>query len=85
MNNVKIVVPSTEDVKKLLVIAMNDKMLRLQNIGELLGMKWVDSLLPKCENEPEWGFEGLKIFFEKYEINGQDTFVDALKKLDKYY
>ena len=81
MNNEKIAVPSKEEVKTLLVFAMNDKNIHMETIGELLGMKLVDTLLPKFKNEPEWGYEGLRLFFNERGINGQNTFEEALEKL----
>lgn len=81
MNDNKIVVPTKEEVKKLIRIAMDDSIIHIQTIGELLGMKLVDSLLPIIKGEPEWGFDGLKVFFNEQGINGTDTFEEALKKL----
>ncbi len=81
MKNEKVIVPATEEVKKLLEVAMDDKIIHLQTIGELLGMKWVDSLLPKIKGEPEWGYEGLKAFLADHGIEGSDSFKEALAKL----
>lgn len=77
----KMILPSKGEVIKLLAIAMNDQTIHMQTIGELLGMKWADSLLPKIKGEPEWGCDELKKFFDEAGINGSDTFVEALEKL----
>lgn len=76
-----VAIPSKVEVEKLLEIAMNDKIINMETIGELLGMKWVDSLMPKIKGEPEWGYEGLKIFFIEHSIEGSDSFKNALDKL----
>lgn len=81
MSDKTIAIPSEAEVKKLLEIAMNDKIIHMESVGELLGMKWVDSLLPKIKDEPEWGYEGLKKFFIDHEIEGTDSFKEALDKL----
>ena len=81
MSDKTIAIPSETEVKKLLEIAMNDKIIHMESVGELLGMKWVDSLLPKIKGEPEWGYEGLKKFFIDHVIEGTDSFKDALDKL----
>ena len=76
-----IAIPSKAEVKELLEIAMNDKIIRMESVGELLGMKWVDSRLPKLNGEPEWGYEGLKRFFANHGIESADSFKEALDKL----
>ena len=81
MSDKTIAIPSEAEVKKLLEIAMNDKIIHMESVGELLGMKWVDSLMPKIKGEPEWGYEGLKIFFIEHSIEGSDSFKNALDKL----
>lgn len=81
MSDKTIAIPSEAEVKKLLEIAMNDKIIHMESVGELLGMKWVDSLLPKIKGEPEWGYEGLKKFFNYHGIEGSDSFTEALGKL----
>lgn len=77
----KIIMPSKEDVIRLLSFAAKDNITHMTTVNELLGMKLVDSWLPKTEAEPEWGFEGLKQFFMEHKIEGTDTFEDALLKL----
>ena len=81
MSDKTIATPSEAEVKKLLEIAMNDRIIHMETVGELLGMKWVDSLLPKIKGEPEWGYEGLKKFFIDHRIEGTDSFKEALDKL----
>lgn len=81
MSDKSVAIPSKAEVEKLLEIAMNDRIINIETIGELLGMKWVDSLMPKIKGEPEWGFEGLKIFFIEHGIEGADSFKKALDKL----
>ena len=76
-----VAIPSKVEVEKLLEIAMNDKIINMETIGELLGMKWVDSLMPKIKGESEWDYEGLKIFFIEHSIEGSDSFKNALDKL----
>ena len=76
-----VAIPSKVEVEKLLEIAMNDKIINMETIGELLGMKWVDSLMPKIKGESEWEYEGLKIFFIEHSIEGSDSFKNALDKL----
>lgn len=73
--------PSKEDVKKLITFTMNAHIIHMKTVDELLGMKWVDSLLPKNKEEPEWGYDGLKKFFDEFGIKGSDTFKEALEKL----
>lgn len=82
MDNQNVIVPTKEEVKKILEYGINDQIYKLENVGEFLGMKLVDSLLPKLKCEPEWGFEGLKIFFENNSIDASCTLEDALSKLD---
>lgn len=81
MSDKKTIVPSKEDVKKLLTFAMNDQITHMKTVGELLGMKLIDSLMPKIKGEPEWGYDGLKKFFDESGINSSDTFMEALEKL----
>lgn len=81
MSDKAIAIPSKAEVKKLIKIAMNDKIIHMESAGELLGMKWVDSLLPKFKDEPEWGYEGLKKFFIDHGIESTDSFKEALDKL----
>lgn len=81
MNKHNIIVPSKEEVQKLLQININSKLIKIDTVGELLGMKFVDSLLPKTQIEPEWGFDGLKLFFENHSINPSLSLQEALNKL----
>ena len=81
MNENKVIIPTKEEIITLLTIAKNDKIIHIQTISELLGMKWVDSLLPKIKGEPEWGYEGLRKFFIDHSIDGSCTFGEALEKL----
>lgn len=50
-------------------------------MGELLGIKLTDSLLPNMKTDPEWGYDGLKEFYKAYGINVTDTLKEALAKL----
>ena len=81
MNNNKTIIPTKEEVIKLLSIIIEDKTIHMETIGELIVMKWTDSILPKIENEPMWGYEGLCKFINSYQINTKDTLKDALDKL----
>ena len=76
-----IIIPTKEEVIVLLNIAKIDKSIHMHTISELLGMKWVDSLMPKIKGEPEWGYEGLRQFFIIHSIDGSYTFEEALEKL----
>ena len=60
MSENKVIIPTKEEVVTLLHIAKNDKIIHMNTVNELLGMKWVDSLMPKIKGEPEWGYEGLR-------------------------
>ena len=79
--NQEYAIPNKDEVKALLAITLNDKIVPTQTIGDLLGIKWVDSLLPKIKGEPAWGYEGLKTFFMNHEIDAKDTLEEALRKL----
>ena len=81
MSENKVIIPTKEEVIALLTVAKNDKIIRMQTVSELLGMKWVDSLIPKIKGEPEWGYEGLREFFVNHSIDGSCTFGEALEKL----
>ncbi len=50
MNDEKIIIPTKEEVKKLLMTTMNDKILQKQTIGELLGMKLIHYCLKSKMN-----------------------------------
>ncbi len=79
MDNVKM--PTREEVTKLLTLMINSPVVHEKTIGELLGLKLVDSLLPPMKGEPEWGYEGLKEFFLMHNIVSNDTLGEALEKL----
>lgn len=81
MNNNETIIPTKEEVIKLLSMIIEDKTTHTETIGGLLGMKRIDSILPKTENEPKWGYEGLCKFINLYQINTMDTLQDALDKL----
>lgn len=81
MNTEKIVSPTTDEVKKLLAVAINDKVIGEKTIGALLGMKLVESTMPKFNNEPDWDYKGLRQFFLEHGIESSDTIEEALKKL----
>ena len=55
MSDEKIIIPTKEAVQKLLAYESEHKIVGIQTIGELLGMKLVDSLLPKIKGESAWG------------------------------
>ena len=48
-------------------------------------MKWGDSLLIKFKNEPDWGYEGLRFFFEENGVKSQDTFKETLGQFTRNY
>lgn len=81
MSDKKIIIPTKEEVKKMLEYAINSDIIPYETMGELLGMKWTDSLLSNVKIGPEWGYDGLLEFYKIYGINGTDTFKDALAKL----
>lgn len=82
MSEKKVIIPTKEEVVTLLNVAKNDKIIHMKTVNELLGMKWVDSLMPKIKGEPEWGYEGLREFFIIHSIDGSCTFEEALEKLN---
>lgn len=82
MNENEIILPSKEEVILLLNIAKNDKTLHMQTVNELLGMKWVDSPMPKTKGEPKWEYEGLRKFFINHSIDFSSTFEQALETLN---
>ncbi len=81
MSTEKIIVPTKEAVQKLLAYEIEHKIVGIQTIGELLGMKLVDSLLLKIKGEPSWGYEGLRVFCVDNGIDAKDTLEEALRKL----
>ena len=81
MSDEKIIVPTKEAVQNMLAYEIENKIVGIQTIGELLGMKLVDSLLPKIKGEPAWGHEGLRAFCVDNGIDANDTLEEALRKL----
>lgn len=81
MREEKIIIPTKEEVKKMLEYAINSDIIHYETMGEILGMKWTDSLLPNVKLGPEWGYEGLQEFYKFYKINLTDTLKEALAKL----
>lgn len=79
----EIIVPTKTEVKKLLTLIISRDFIKEQTVGELLGLKWVDSLMPKIKGEPEWGYEGLNQFFIDNDIAPTCTLKEALDKLNK--
>lgn len=79
----EIIVPTKTEVKKLLTLMISRDFIKEQTVGELLGLKWVDSLMPKIKGEPEWGYEGLNQFFIDNDIAPTCTLKEALDKLNK--
>jgi len=68
------------DVIKLLEVAKKN---RTSKIGELLGMKYLDKLLPRIKGEPDWGYDELEKFFTEHGIENSETIDEALTKLNK--
>ena len=81
MSDEKIIVPTKEAVQNMLAYEIENKIVGIQTIGELLGMKLVDSLLPKIKGEPAWGYEGFRAFCVDNGIDAKDTLEEALRKL----
>ena len=81
MNEEIIIIPTKEEVKKMLEYAINSDIIHYETMGELLGIKLTDSLLPNMKTDPEWGYYGLKEFYKAYGINCTDTLAEALAKL----
>ena len=79
----EIIVHTKKEVKKLLTLMISRDFIKEQTVGELLGLKWVDSLMPKIKGEPEWGYEGLNQFFIDNDIAPTCTLKEALDKLNK--
>lgn len=82
MSENKVIIPTKEEVIMLLTIAKSDKIIHMQSVSELLGMKWVDSLMPQIKGEPDWGYEGLREFFLNHSIDFSCSFEEALEKLN---
>ena len=73
----KVIMPSKEEVQKLLDVAINMKgtVSQMQTVGELLGMKLLDEALPKSSLEPKRRFLG------EHGITSANTLKEALEKL----
>ena len=84
MNKNEIIIPTKDEVIKLLTIAKNDEIIHMQTVSELLGMKLLDSYMPKIKGEPKWGYGGLKKFFVDYDIDFSCDFEEALEKLNTH-
>ena len=79
----KIVIPTKAQVEALLQAAIKTQHIdHMKTMGDLLGMKWVDSLLPKLPIEPEWDYYGLRQFCDENGISNTDTCEQALEKLN---
>ena len=55
MSEEKIIIPTKEEVKKMLEHAINGDIIHYETMGELLGRKLTDSLLPNMKTDSEWG------------------------------
>ena len=82
MNQKEVIIPTKDEVITLLTIAKDDYTMQLQSVGELLEMKLADSFIPKINGTPEWGFEGLSIFFNDYAIDDSFSIEEALERLN---
>lgn len=82
MKKKEIIMPTKDEVITLLKIAKGNNTIQLQTVGELRGMKYVDSFMPKIKGTPEWGFEGLSKFFNDYAIDDSFSIQDALERLN---
>lgn len=82
MSDKKIIIPTKEEIIKMLEYSINNGAIHYETMGEILGTKMIDdSLLPDVKIGPEWGYEGLKEFYKMYGINVTDTLKEALAKL----
>lgn len=79
----EIIIPAKDEVKQLLVLMIESNFISEQTVGDLLGLKWIDSLMSKIKGEPEWGYEGLNQFFIDNDIAPTCTLKEALDKLNK--
>lgn len=77
----KVIIPTKEEIIKMLEFALTSMTYKDETMGELLGMKWTDSLLPKMKNEPDWEYEGLREFYKIYNIELSDSIAQALAKI----
>ena len=80
-NNDEIILPTKEEIIAMLEFAIKSDLITYQNIGEILGMKLIDDLLPKMKVGPQWGYEGFRIFCKENNLFSTDTLAEALKKL----
>lgn len=81
MDGTNVGLPTKEEMIRLLKVASDEKLCHLETVGELLGMKLIDSLLPKSSLEPDWNYEGLRLFLMEHGIDSTDTILEALAKL----
>ena len=82
MSEEKIIIPTKEEVKKMLEHAINSDIIHYETMGEMLGTRMIeDALLPNVKIGPECGYECLKDFYKAYGINCTDTLAEALAKL----
>lgn len=81
MSESKIVIPSKDEIIKMLEYLITSNLNTYQNIGEILGTKLVEDKLPKMKGEPQWGYKGFKIFCKENNLLATDTLAEALKKL----
>ena len=72
--------PSIEEVKALIQIDIAHRG-KTATLDGLLGMKLVDSFLPKMPIEPPWGYKELKEFFTFHDIDPSCTLEETLAKL----
>jgi len=81
MNENKIIMPTKKEVSTMLDILIKSNLNLYQNIGEILGTKLIEDKLPKIKGEPQWGYEGFRIFCKENNLLPTDTLAEALKKL----
>lgn len=81
MKDNKVVIPTKEEIIAMLEFAIKSDLIPYQNIGEILGMKLIDELLPTIKVGPQWGYEGFRIFCKENNLFSTDTLAEALKKL----
>ena len=73
--------PQKEQVEKLLEFIINDPYNHIDNIEELLGLKWIDTLMHETQDEINWGYNELEKFFQENGIFVADAIEEALEKL----
>lgn len=81
MDNKMVIIPTKDEVKRLFEIIVSDQGLHMNTVSEVLGMKWVDSLLSQIVGEPDWGYEGLVEFCNAHNIKPEDSLIAALEKM----